>query len=311
MKIFSHGFAFFFPSAGKATYGRYYTKNQIEKTTQLLTSMQKEELTRLETVISTLAASLNFGDYKITIHPDGKGKFYGSMYFFNISREEPAYVANGLATPEQAKRLILEQTASGLESIFNQNRQNTLRQLQEQTLQNNLASNPFDLNFDLSQLGNLAGVDYSTSPNILDPLTPAITLQPIRQTTSLHNPVPTSLPGTPNLPIINLTPTLPTGTAPETALHKNMPHTPLTEPSSYNTSNDSPHNNANTGHQATLNNNSNNTIMHNNNNNTSTHAVTNAVFNFNPLATGQANTSNFYSGMSYVDGHNFANLQTS
>ena len=131
-------------SAGKATYGRYYTKNQMEKTSQLLSTMQKEVFTRLENAISELSSGLNFGPHKVMIDQDGNGKYYGSMYFYNISRTNPAYVCNGLTSSEAAKKAILEQTVTGLTNISQnitiQNRHNNLPGTPNIPPTNNLSS---------------------------------------------------------------------------------------------------------------------------------------------------------------------------
>lgn len=56
--------------------------------------MQKEVFDRLEHAINELSRNLNFGQYRVTIDTDNNGKFFGSMYFFNISKSNPAYVVS-------------------------------------------------------------------------------------------------------------------------------------------------------------------------------------------------------------------------
>ena len=82
-------------SAGKATYGRYYTKNQAEKTSQLLNTMQREVFTRLETAVHQLSQQLGFGNFKVVVEQDYNSKgFFGKIFFSGLGDQTPSYVVS-------------------------------------------------------------------------------------------------------------------------------------------------------------------------------------------------------------------------
>ena len=81
-------------SAGKATYGRYYTKNQAEKTNQLLCTMQREVFTRLETAVHQLSQQLGFGNFRVIVEQDfNSNGFFGKIFFSGLG-DQPSYVVS-------------------------------------------------------------------------------------------------------------------------------------------------------------------------------------------------------------------------